>query len=522
MGWSINKRGLKNIIIILSIIVSAPTLANGADTDVLPKSKKDSVDILDRLFENRSSAQNFIQQPYQNPAIKYYQYNYTTNEIGVLYEYRDESEAIIKQKGCGSNSFIVDVDSYIKKSNKALWGTASYSNQNIKSVEWNESSDYEVIYPYVMADTVGGDLNSEIYQFSGGYSGLVGRVTWGLEGAFKATTAYRVVDPRPNNITTDLSLKLGVTLPSIGKYRIGTSVVAKKYKQSNTVEFYSAEGTPIIYHITGLGTDYYRFRGTESETYYSGFMLGGNINLLPISPNGFWSNIGYEYFTFEKIIATLNNLPMAEVNEHKIEGELGYKHIISSNYLALKVTGEYTQRNGTENIFGEASNNIYPQISSTQPYCNKISELSLSALYQRGTVATWQLAIEPQITYCGINTTYNADSELSISNIASSLPLLATKRVRKWLLAAQAEVTYTLLLNSYLNLSSTADEILSQVVISNYNNISDNNFQVDANLRADYAISSKYGCYVDLTYTNRWYSNNINMLYALGSVGFTF
>lgn len=32
---------------------------------------------------------------------------------------------------------------------------------------WNENADYDVIYPYVAADSVGGDMKFENYAFSG-------------------------------------------------------------------------------------------------------------------------------------------------------------------------------------------------------------------------------------------------------------------------------------------------------------------------------------------------------------------
>ena len=48
-----------------------------------------------------------------------------------------------------------------------------------------------------MGDSVGGDLRTEQYRFQGGYAGRAGRIVWGAEAAYRATLAYRQVDPRP-------------------------------------------------------------------------------------------------------------------------------------------------------------------------------------------------------------------------------------------------------------------------------------------------------------------------------------
>ena len=38
---------------------------------------------------------------------------------------------------------------------------------------WNENADYDVIYPYVAADSVGGDMKFENYAFQGICKSLV-------------------------------------------------------------------------------------------------------------------------------------------------------------------------------------------------------------------------------------------------------------------------------------------------------------------------------------------------------------
>lgn len=37
-------------------------------------------------------------------------------------------------------------------------------------VSWNSSSDYDLLNPYILADTLGGDTHCERYGFQGGYA----------------------------------------------------------------------------------------------------------------------------------------------------------------------------------------------------------------------------------------------------------------------------------------------------------------------------------------------------------------
>ena len=55
-------------------------------------------------------------------------------------------------------------------STRTLWGNASYKNQELRKVRWNESVDSDLLYPYFTADAVGGDLHSEQYAFMGGFA----------------------------------------------------------------------------------------------------------------------------------------------------------------------------------------------------------------------------------------------------------------------------------------------------------------------------------------------------------------
>lgn len=107
-----------------------------------------------------------------------------------------------------------------------IWGNAYYHNGERKNVQWNESADYELIYPYVMADTIGGDIKSETYFFEGGYAASHGRWTFGGEFSYRALLEYRDVDPRPRNSIADLQGKAGASYQFNKRYAVALSAEA--------------------------------------------------------------------------------------------------------------------------------------------------------------------------------------------------------------------------------------------------------------------------------------------------------
>lgn len=48
----------------------------------------------------------------------------------------------------------------------------------------------------------------------------------------------------------------------------------------------------------------------------------------------------------------------------------------------MKLEAAFTKRTGTENLFGDASGNIYPQIAEDEMYMNRISRGVLSGFYE--------------------------------------------------------------------------------------------------------------------------------------------
>ena len=123
------------------------------------------------------------------------------------WNYRTEPAPVLREEGTGLSEGQLNIATLVRlDSLSAVRGKVRYANGVKRGVLWNSSSDYSTLYPYVMADTVGGDLRKEEYAFSGGYTARRGRFHWGVEGAYRALHEYRQADPRPRNIVSDLRI----------------------------------------------------------------------------------------------------------------------------------------------------------------------------------------------------------------------------------------------------------------------------------------------------------------------------
>lgn len=197
---------------------------------------------------------------------------------------------------------------------------------------------------------------------------------------------FRTRDPRPRNLTGNLYVKVGASYSLNQGYLLGVAATARKYKQTNEVKMYNEVSVPVTYHSTGMGTDYYRFRGENISTYYKGHTFGGMANITRSDNRGAFASIAYDYTKIEKIISSLNQLPMAELHTYRQNAKVGFNTGNTSSGMAFAITESWSRRNGTENIFGTAMDNMYPQISSAELYSLTRWNFGAEVVWQRSNL----------------------------------------------------------------------------------------------------------------------------------------
>lgn len=338
------------------------------------------------LTEHRSMLTELRGQVFSNPAMQSLHYRTSLNTVAATFSHRSSSAPVRHEYGDRSNSGSGLIEAYLHNGKATLWGNAAYSNGKTHGIKYCETSGFDIVAPYVMADTVGGSSRQEYYHFAGGFSWPLGRFNVAAEGEYSALMEYRTRDPRPKNLTGDLRAKAGVSYYVDDTNIIGIALTARKYKQTNEVEFYNEVSVPTVWHLTGLGTDYYRFRGDYTETYYKGWAWGGMMSYSQRGGEGLFAHAGYERMAIDKIISSLNQLPMSTTTSHNVNATLGFSRDNEGSGWGIAAFGNMMRRNGTENIFGTAKDNIYPQIAEARQY--RLTK------WAAGACATWQRALQ--------------------------------------------------------------------------------------------------------------------------------
>lgn len=372
----------------------------------------DTLRIDRKQYETNRWDRNFVSQTKENPSIYFFQQNFSYSEIGVSGGYAKNNKPLLLQQGEGLRSFSVNTFTYtILSPNTKVWGTASYENKVRYNVKFNNISDWELLTPYITADSVGGDMKSETYSFSGGYGHQIKKYTLAATIAYRAMNEYRDVDPRPKNVVSDLKASIGASREFYDSYRLGFSLNGGKYKQTSSIKTFSELGGASQYHLIGLGEEYSRFAGTFPNSFYDGFSYGATFNLIPKNENGFYGSVSYNKFKVDKSMNDLNDIVLTTLHNSEIKSEIAFQ----KNNKGVKIDYSHKKKAGLENIFGTGSGGSYPLLSSEENYQNSTNQLSLTALFGSDS---WKLL--PQITYHD-NTIEHIENHLNYSGITGAM-----------------------------------------------------------------------------------------------------
>lgn len=370
---------------------------------------------------------------YDNPAIKQWAMPSSHSRLGVGLHSSLLDRAADPREGRGEHYWTFQAETYLKYKSSTLWGDASYRNGKQKDIVWNETSDTKLLYPYLMADSVGGDMRMEVYEFGGGYADHSGRWAWGAALHYKAGLYYRNVDPRPRNTTGCLDLSAGAAYNVFADYYAGISASYRKYKQTNEIMFKNPMGVEKIYHTTGLGTHYGRFAGVGDKAFYSGNRWGATANLFPSSGKGLTATVNLSRFSFSKVLTDLNKLPLAHAWHNEILAQAGWLAPGRAHDWAVTARWGASRRHGTENIFGDASSNIYPQIFELELYADNAWHGRLEGLWQWHNPRGALMWVRPFAAFSHRSTIYaEPQREIRLRNWSYGLSALASMPFGAW------------------------------------------------------------------------------------------
>ena len=298
----------------------------------------------------------------------------TATEVFVSGTYGQSTHAIEGDRNGGFSVQAVsvhDIDSVHR-----VFGEASYHWNKSHGNRFVENADYEILSPYLTADTVGGGLQTETYSFRGGYRMHKHHLVWYAALQFRALQSYRAIDPRPKNKVADLQVDAGIGYMNDAYAWMVIGQIGR-YKQNNEIKFYSELGENQIYHLVGPGTAYTRFSGSKKESYYHGFTAGGSLAMMPYQ-QGWLATVDYRYMKADKELHDNTYIPIGRICTHALEATLGY---VAPLWRAC-IQGEMHLRRGQQYIYGEAVNNTYTLLTKQSNYAENVWLIGANGSYR--------------------------------------------------------------------------------------------------------------------------------------------
>lgn len=353
-----------------------------------------SAAIPDSVYTEHQSVWNSLNvDTWKNPAIHGQAFKSAYSQFSLGIDYSDQTEAFVLQKGTGSTLYDAEATTYLRLSDRsAVWGKASYMTGKSRNIKWSSVSDYELMEPYILADTMGGNTERERYVFEGGYATKLGKVLLGGEMLFRAEHEYRTVDPRMRAIVTDLTLRAGAAYET-ASYHWGVATEANIYKQTDNVTFFRETGVIPEFQMTGLGAIYVRFSGEVNNLYFNGGGAQLYLNVQPRNGSGIFANITLGEHRYERIAASLNSLPLTKLYREEAHLQAGWRREGTAN-LAIYADAKYTRRLGDENMVGSSQSNNYPILTTLTMYKNDILDANLNVVYGQRRHSDWHVAMK--------------------------------------------------------------------------------------------------------------------------------
>lgn len=476
---------------------------------------QDNDTIMKKIREEYSYERMLKNSINTNPANRLGSRKYQITVFNIFNQNNDTPNEI-QQKGKGKDFWGAETRTHqILDPKTVVWGNASYSQGKNKQVVWNENADYDIIYPYVAADSVGGDMKFENYAFSGGYSKKINSFTIGITGSYRASLSYRDIDPRPKNTSAHFSLALGAHKMMFEKFQIGAYVEAEKYTQKHYLSFVSNQGFPMIYNMNGLGNYNELLSGKLRQSYHEGWTYGGGLQIFEAENRSWYLTAGIKKFNLDKLLTEYSDLNASKIDEQQFNFSMGKFFETDRFSWGISAIGNHTNRKGTENLFLNDNSRNYIQIGTAEKYNHKVTHLILKGL----------LAMEHQTAKSSLMPFFGMNKEKEMYNSPYSiidLHKIVYGADYQWLktfteklaLSVSMGIAVTDVYKKEATFNSSGKPAIQRMLQENYRFQSSDSWQAKLDINFHFNVPVIKNAYVGgkMMYSN--FRNDNNMLFA--------
>lgn len=483
----------------------------------------DSLSVLENSEMRRASIWNVTKEeksvtsPLRSPFGSF-------TEASVSWKGRDSKDAVLLEEGLSQGEGIVDIKTLVRMDSlSAVSGEVSYHNGIRRGVCWNSSSDYFTVFPYVVADSVGGNTRFEEYAFSGAYSQRKGRFLYGLKASYRALHEYRQVDPRPRNIVSDFSVRASAGYSLLPAYSLEMGMAYRRYSQSQNMAFYNQRGAnSSLFHLTGLGSHFARFAGTNSattSTRYVGNGIEANMFLAPRGLSGWRAGLYYSLLGMVHALPNLNEAPYTRMYTREAGLSGSYLSLGGDLSWSAGAHASLEWRRGRESVLDNGFQGRYEELMQFVMYRSHSLDAGLD-----GRVEYKNWTLEADAAYHMFDASYAYPSRAEeYSSLVFHAKGSYRKQVKKWLFSAGIDGGRKQALGGGLSLPAEFTmPAMSSHLEEQHNRLTDSYLTMGGEFHLERSLSKSFSLSLEMRARCAFYDSGNRIIYYITSIGFIF
>jgi hypothetical protein len=166
-------------------------------------------------------------------------------------------------------------EGYTKPKNITFYGSLAYTNQRESKLVWNDVSFLAPENPFIIADSIGGDYDKEVFDLKGimASTNKAGNLDWGVALNYKVGDKVDQTDPRPSIRSMEINVKPGIRLKK-GAWRFGANVSGRRFTELVDFSVEDHYTNYRYFRLMGLGM----YTGHSDDWFsrdYKGWSYGG-------------------------------------------------------------------------------------------------------------------------------------------------------------------------------------------------------------------------------------------------------
>ena len=204
---------------------------------------------------------------------------------------------------------------------------------------------------------------------------------------------------------------------------------------------------------------------------------------------------------------------------------MGYRNTTKYRVWGVKGYANVSRRNGIENLFGDATNEIYPKIGEVEQYRNNIFYTGIVGMYEAEIAKGYKLSLSPEVTYKRNKTSYIYPSRsLEENRLSGNVSVRGYKTWENCFLQIDAGIGYSRAFDTDITLSETeiTDSGVLNMLYHNYRFISSNSIFSDIGIQFSHRILKNYLLQIKTRWMRGCYTNDSKTDFISGAVSIVF